>query len=198
MSRIPPRPRADVPELEAHLTTLEERMGFLPNSMLAMAHRPELVEALTQLSKVVYDPDARVSLQLRNLVGHVASRAAGCMYCAAHTANNATRSGIDDDKLSEIWEFETSALYTDRERVALRLAVAAASTPNSVTDELMDQVAEHFDPVERVELMTVVAWFGFLNRWNDSLATKLEDIPITTAERTVAAGGWHAGKHAPS
>ena len=198
MSRIPPRPREEIPELESHFTTLEQRMGFLPNSMLAMAHRPELVEALTLLSKVVYDPAAKVSLQLRNLVGHVASRAAGCMYCAAHTANNATRSGIDDDKLSEIWEFETSAHYTERERAALRLAVAAASTPNTVTDELMDQVAEHFDPLEQTELMTVVAWFGFLNRWNDSLATPLEEIPLTTAERTVSTGGWHAGKHQPS
>ena len=195
MSRIPPRPRREVPELESHFAALGERMGFVPNSMFVMAHRPALVEALTDLSRVVYDPDARVSLQLRNLVGHIASRAAGCMYCAAHAANNSSRSGIEDAKLAAIWEFETSELFTARERAALRLALAAASVPNAVTDELVDEASAHFDAEELVEIMTVVAWFGFLNRWNDSLATELEEIPASTASRTVAAGGWHPGKH---
>ena len=105
------------------------------------------------------------------------------------------RSGVDDRKLSEVWDFEASDLFTDRERAALRLAVASGSVPNAVTDDLMAEVAEHFDTEEMVELMTVIAWFGFLNRWNDSLATQLEDIPGATAERTVSPSGWHPGKH---
>jgi hypothetical protein len=37
----------------------------------------------------------------------------------------------------------------------------------------------------------VIALFGFLNRWNDTLATPLEDEPIEYLSR----GGWQAGKH---
>lgn len=43
--------------------------------------------------------------------------------------------------------------------------------------------------------MTVIAWFGFLNIWNDSLATPLEDVPRGHAERTVSGSGWTVGKH---
>lgn len=170
-------------------------MGFLPTSMLVMAHRPELVQALGGLAQVVYDPKASVSLQLRNLVGHVASRAAGCMYCSAHTASNASRSGIDDEKLAAVWDFEHSPLFTEAERAALRFARNAAVVPNAVTDVDIADLARHFDHREMVEILTVVAWFGFLNRWNDSLATTLEELPRSVAERTVAGGGWEAGKH---
>lgn len=195
MSRIPPRERSEVPELEEHFASLEDRMGFLPTSMLVMAHRPELVRALSDLAKVVYDPAAKTSIQLRNLVGHVASRAAGCMYCAAHTASNSSRSGIDDEKLANVWEFETSPHFDQAERAALRLAQHASLVPNAVTDEDLAELLEHYDRREAVEIMTVVAWFGFLNRWNDSLATPLEEVPRAQAERTVSRSGWTVGKH---
>lgn len=170
-------------------------MGFLPTSMLVMAHRPELVRAVAELAKVVYDPEAKTSRQLRNLVGHVASRAAGCMYCSAHTASNSTRSGIEDQKLADVWEFETSPHFTEAERVALRFAQHGAVVPNAVTDVDVAELEKHYDHQEIVEIMTVIAWFGFLNRWNDSLATTLEDLPRAEAERTVARGGWTVGKH---
>lgn len=170
-------------------------MGFLPTSMLVMAHRPELARAVAQLAEVIYDPDARISRQLRYLVGHVASRAAGCMYCSAHTASNASRSGIDDEKLTAVWEFETSPLFDDAERAALRFARSAAVVPNAVRDEDIAGMARHFDTEEIIEILAVIAWFGFLNRWNDTLATTLEDLPRSVAERTVAKTGWEPGKH---
>lgn len=170
-------------------------MGFLPASMLVMAHRPELVRALSDLAKVVYDPAAKTSIQLRNLVGHVASRAAGCMYCSAHTASNSSRSGVPDQKLADVWEFETSPHFSEAERVALRFAQHASVVPNAVTDEDVARLDEHYSRREAVEIMTVIAWFGFLNRWNDSLATPLEELPKAQAERTVSTGGWTPGKH---
>jgi hypothetical protein len=37
---------------------------------------------------------------------------------------------------------------------------------------------------------------GFLNRWNDTLATPLETGPRNFAECHLAATGWEIGKHA--
>ncbi|MGH8875177.1 MAG: carboxymuconolactone decarboxylase family protein [Acidimicrobiia bacterium] len=196
MSRILGRTRSEVPELEPYFQAFEERMGFLPNSMLAMAHKPALVRALTELAQVVYDPACKTSRQLRNMVGYMASRAAGCMYCSAHAAGNSGRSKIEDEKIAAIWDFEQSPLFTDAERAALRFAYHAAVVPNAVTDEDVAQLARLYGTEEMVEIMTVVAWFGFLNRWNDSLATRLEEPPRSFAERTVGGSGWVAGKHA--
>jgi hypothetical protein len=46
-----------------------------------------------------------------------------------------------------------------------------------------------------VEIVGVIAMFGFLNRWNDTLATPLEDAPLEFGEKHLAAHGWDAGKH---
>jgi|HubBroStandDraft_6_1064221.scaffolds.fasta_scaffold88798_1 hypothetical protein len=51
--------------------------------------------------------------------------------------------------------------------------------------------------VEIVELVGVIAYFGFLNRWNDTLATELESSPLNFAQCTLSNTGWSAGKHAP-
>jgi len=40
--------------------------------------------------------------------------------------------------------------------------------------------------------------FGVFNRWNDSMATPLEDEPIARAGALLADSGWNVGKHTPS
>jgi len=37
--------------------------------------------------------------------------------------------------------------------------------------------------------------FGFLNRWNDSMATPLEEEPVEVGEKHLAKLGWDIGKH---
>jgi hypothetical protein len=47
-----------------------------------------------------------------------------------------------------------------------------------------------------VELLGVIALFGYLNRWNDSMATTLEEGAQASAEQWLSEGGWERGKHA--
>ena len=82
-----------------------------------------------------------------------------------------------------------------RELIAHDLALAAAAQPNAVTDELFAQLRSCWSEGEIVELLGVVAMFGFLNRWNDSMATTLEPLAVEVAERAVGGVGWQAGKH---
>ncbi|HYD58140.1 MAG TPA: carboxymuconolactone decarboxylase family protein, partial [Burkholderiales bacterium] len=64
------------------------------------------------------------------------------------------------------------------------------------TDELFAALRRHWSEGEIVELLGVVAMFGFLNRWNDSMATPLEPVPTGVAEKALGDHGWSAGKHA--
>lgn len=41
----------------------------------------------------------------------------------------------------------------------------------------------------------MVALFGFLNRWNDSMGTTLESGAEEAAKRGLAGRGWTRGKH---
>lgn len=113
----------------------------------------------------------------------------------AHTAGGSLRAGIEDKKLDAIWEYKTSPLYSEEERVALDFALAAAAQPNAVTDELFAQMKQHWSEGEIVEIVAVVALFGFFNRYNDTMATPLEAEPIEVGEKHLASRGWKIGKH---
>ena len=195
MSRVAPLKPDDLPELAEVFQPVIQRMGFLPTSLLVMARKPKLLRAFIGLIEAVYDPEAEVSLELKNLVGHMASKTAGCMYCCAHTGSNASRSGSEDAKIAALWDFERSDLFSEAERAALRFAMAAAQVPSGVTDDLFDPLRKHFSDAQIVELMAVIATFGYLNRWNDSMATALEEEPLAFAERTLADTDWQPGKH---
>ena len=54
---------------------------------------------------------------------------------------------------------------------------------------------EHYDEGQIVEIVASIALFGYLNRWNDTMATALEPLPSHVAERALGGVGWEPGKH---
>ena len=174
-------------------------LGFAPNSVLTMLRRPALARAFTELNRAVMDNHGRVTSELKRLVGHVASRVAGCRYCEAHTIRAAERFGqqqhADEQRLAQVWQFRDSDLFTAAEKAALEFACAAASVPGAVDQRIGTELRRHWDDGEIVELTGVVALFGFLNRWNDAMATELEAPAAADGARWLATQGWSAGKH---
>ncbi|MDX2466121.1 MAG: carboxymuconolactone decarboxylase family protein, partial [Acidimicrobiia bacterium] len=75
-------------------------------------------------------------------------------------------------------------------------ALAASGVPNTVTDEQFVEMQSHWDDGQIVEILAVIALYGFLNRWNDTLATQLETPSRTAAEKIVGPQGWQVDKHA--
>jgi uncharacterized peroxidase-related enzyme len=194
--RLAPLSPEHSPELKDQFEAARKRMGFIPNSVLIMQRKPKMVQAFTQMSAAIWDPQGQVDLRLKRLISHVASRAAGCRYCMAHTADGAAKLGLDQQKLDAVWNYQSSPLFSAAERAALDVAVAASSVPNAVTDEMFLELRKHWSDEQIVEIVGVIAMFGFLNRWNDTLATPLEEEPLEFAEKHLAAHGWDAGKHA--
>jgi alkylhydroperoxidase family enzyme len=82
------------------------------------------------------------------------------------------------------------------ERAALNLALAAGGCPPSVTDEHFVELKTHFSEDAIIEIVSVIALFGWQNRWNDTLATQLEEHPLEFARAHLAASGWTPGVHA--
>jgi uncharacterized peroxidase-related enzyme len=194
--RIAPLPVEHSPDLQESFEAMRRNLGFVPNSILIMQRVPRLARALAQLTGAIWHPEGKVDRGLKRLIAHVASRTAGCQYCMAHTAGGALHFGIDDRKLAAVWDYQVSPLYSAAERAALDLAVAAGAVPNAATDQMFLELRKHWTEEQIVEIVGVIAVFGFLNRWNDTLATPLEDEPIAVGEKYLAAHGWSAGKHA--
>lgn len=193
--RIAPLPPEYAPELKEAFEVYIKSLGFIPNSVLIMQRKPAIVKALSQLAASIWDPGGSVDRGTKRLIGHIASRAAGCQYCMAHTAGGALHMGIEEQKLAAIWDYQKSLLYSEAERTALDFALAAAQIPNAVTDEMFAGLRNHWTEDQIVEIVGVIAYFGFMNRWNDTMATPLEDEPVEVGEKYLAARGWNTGKH---
>lgn len=194
MARLEPLGRADLPQLESLFQRYDETLSFVPNSLYTMARRPEILRAFSELITQIWRTGT-LPIELKPLIAIVSSTAAGCRYCQAHEAVDATMRGVDGERVAAVWEFETSPLFDDAERAALRFAQAASVLPNAVTDDHFAQLRRHWDEGQIVEILAVVGLFGFLNRWNDSVATDLEEIPAAVGRDVLAPLGWDRGKH---
>ena len=195
MPLVAPLEKGTSPEVDALATFFDETLGFTPNSVLTMQRRPEIASAFINLNKAVMANRGRVTSEQKRLIGYLASMSAGCRYCEAHTVLAAERYGATRERLDAIWDYRTSLLFTDAERAAFDFAIGASSVPNAVTAEIAVELRRHWDEGEIVEILGVIALFGFLNRWNDSMGTTLEPGAAEIGERQLSAAGWHRGKH---
>jgi len=161
MAHLKPLDASASPELAEDFAIFEEILGFVPNSLLTMQRKPEMVKAFGILTKATMSKENEVDLGFMRLIAHFASRAVGCQYCEAHSLIAANIHGVSQEKLDAIWEYKTNDLYTEAD----------------------------------VEILGAVCLYGFLNRWNDSMATDLEESPLAMGKHVLSQGGWDGGKH---
>ncbi len=173
----------------------QETLGFTPNSLFTMMHRPRIAEAFLEMNQAVMENKGRVNSALKRLIAYICSHTAGCRYCEAHTIRAAERYGAEEEKMRNIWNYKTSSLFSEAEKAAFDLAVAASSVPNAVDDQIAQNMRIHWNEGEIVEIMGVIALFGYLNRWNDSMGTQLEQPAAASGQNYLSAKGWSIGKH---
>ncbi|MGA9582422.1 MAG: carboxymuconolactone decarboxylase family protein [Allosphingosinicella sp.] len=195
MPLVEPLAKGSSPDVDELARFFDETLGFTPNSVLTMQRRPAIARAFINLNKAVMANEGRLTAEQKRLIGLLASSVAGCRYCEAHTTLAAKRYGASDARLESIWDYSNSPLFTGAERAAFDFAIAAASVPNAVTGEIAAALKRHWDEGEIVEILGVVALFGFLNRWNDSMGTTLESGAREAGGRHLAGRGWTRGKH---
>jgi len=182
MSRLPKLTDADMPEEAKPLFDFAQNMmGFTPNDAYDMARNPAILKGVAAMCGAIYAP-GEISQGLKRLIGHIASTAAGCKYCQIHTAHGAHEQGEDDARILAAWDYETSELFTEAERAALRIAQAGAMIPSEVTDEQFVDMRKHYSEAQIVEIVAVISMFGFLNRWNAIMDTDLEETPLSYTE----------------
>lgn len=192
---VNPKSSDDDPELQKLIEFFNETLGFCPNSVKTMHHRPRIAYAFIELNKAVMENNGRVTSSLKRLIGYISSNVAGCRYCQAHTIRAAERYGASQQQLEHIWEYKTHPAFMENERAALDFALAATVIPNAVDDDVANNLRKHWNEGEIVEMLGVIALFGYLNRWNDSMGTEMEAGAIESGEKFLAKEGWNTGKH---
>ena len=105
------------------------------------------------------------------------------------------RYGAEKEQLDNIWEYRTHAAFSEAERAALDFSLAASMVPNAIDEDLKTRLHEHWDDGEIVEMLGVISLFGYLNRWNDSMGTNIEEGAVESGEQYLGKHGWNEGKH---
>jgi len=195
MPLITPLAADDNEEVAELARFFNETLGFCPNSVLTMQRRPAIAKAFINLNMAVMANDGRVTAEQKRLIGYMTSANTGCRYCEAHTILAAERYGGTEERLANIWSFRDSDLYTAGEKAAFEFALAASSVPNAVDDQISAELNRYWDEGEVVEILGVVALFGYLNRWNDSMGTTMETGAVDAGERLLSESTWTRGKH---
>ena len=195
MPLVKPSSRIKDKETQKLVTFFNETLGFCPNSVLTMQKKPYLAQAFVNLNKAVMDNAGSISSEFKRIIAYISSNTAGCRYCQAHTIRAAERYGGEKERLEQAWDFENSRLFSEAEKVALRFTIAASSMPVSTSQELEELLQHHWDETDILEIMSVIALFGYLNRWNDVMGTSLEEDAKDSAE-SLLQNQWDIGKHA--
>jgi uncharacterized peroxidase-related enzyme len=192
---INPQSSIDDVELQKLISFYNETLGFCPNSVKTMHIRPKIARAFIELNKAVMENNGRVTSALKRLIGFISSFQAGCNYCQAHTIRAAERYEAQQEQIENVWEYRTHSAFSEAEKAALDLAVASSTIPNAVNDEIADNMRKHWNEGEIVEIMGVIALFGFLNRWNDSIGTEIEQGAQESGKKYLSRKGWTTDKH---
>jgi len=181
--------REDFMDFEELFNGVESFMGYLPNAYLSMAEQPALLSAFSGLAASVFQSEG-IDIQTKQLIALASSLSSGCKYCQAHTSHGAERAGMENEKIVDILNYDESSKYSDKEKAVLDLSFAAGKTPNQSTQKHFDNLKKHFSKKEIIDIVSVISLFGFLNRWNDTMGTVLEDVPENFVENKLKPLGW--------
>ena len=181
--------RKSLEEFEELFKLVESFMGYLPNAHLTMSERPELLKAFSGLAGAVFQSDG-LDAGTKQLIALASSLSAGCKYCQAHTSHGAERAGIEEKKIADILNYSESEQFSESEKAVLDLAFAAGKVPNSSNQRHFDELIKYYSKKEIVDIVSVISLFGFLNRWNDTLGTALEDVPENFVNDKLKPLGW--------
>ena len=165
-SRFPLAAVSDLPDdLRQRAEFVHSKLGFTPNVMLALGHRPEEARAFFAYHDALMEREDGLSKVEREMIVVATSAANECPYCiVAHGAILRIRSGdpLISDQIAANWR---TAPVSDRQRAMLRFAVKLARTPEDVEDSDYQPLYDHgFSDDHIWEIGAITAFFAMSNR----------------------------------
>ena len=156
---------------------------YIPNGVLAHMIVPEIGKAALNMMFAVLEHESLVTVDLKMLIANMTSYAVGCTYCQTNTYEATRNVSTDNEKLNNMWEYRTNPIFSDAERAALDIALAASASPSAVSDELRNNLKQYFGQTECAEIMATISVFSYFQKWNDTNGTQLEDRVISLVEK---------------
>jgi len=122
------------------------------------ARMPAVFLAMSAMYRALDRKSSPIEPALRSLVQVRVSQINGCDFCLDLNSFLGIGRGIVEAKLRALPQFEDSALFTEREKMALAYAETATHSGRRVAEQLILRLRKHFDDQAIVELAALIAY----------------------------------------
>jgi alkylhydroperoxidase family enzyme len=128
------------------------------------AHQPKMMIAMGRFNQGIRKGKT-VDERIKNLAELKGAQMIGCEFCVDLGSQICRNSGFSDSELLALPRYQSSDLFTDREKTVLDYTAAVMRTPVEVTDELFARMRSYFDDRQMVEITALLALVN-LDRFN--------------------------------
>ena len=145
------------------------KYGAVLDSALMWARAPKVFLGVAFLYGMIDRRGSPIDPMLRSLITVRVSQLNGCLFCIDINSATLLKHGVPLHKVEALNTWQTSDLFTDRERICLEYAEAVTLRPNAISEGLMEQLKNHFDDDGVVELTALIAFQNLSSKFNSAL-----------------------------
>ncbi|WP_136443177.1 peroxidase-related enzyme [Pacificoceanicola onchidii] len=166
ISRFPVPDVIDLPDdLRTTILAVQEKVGFIPNVFLTLAHRPDELRAFLAYHDALMDRDGGLSHAEKEMIVVATSNANECQYCViAHGAILRVRAknALIADQVAVNYR---KADITPKQKAMLDFAMKVMSAAGHISDTDFEALREHgFSNEDAWDIAAITAFFGMSNR----------------------------------
>ena len=133
------------------------------------ARMPVAFAAMSAMYRALDRKSSPIEPALRSLVQVRVSQINGCDFCVDLNSFLGIGRGIVEAKLRALPQFNDSALFTEREKMALAYAETATHSDRRVAEQLILRLRKHFDDQAIIELAALIAYQNMSSKFNAAL-----------------------------
>lgn len=158
------------PSVQPIFDRLTQAFGHMPSFFATMARVPEALEHFMPLYSAVINKGT-VEAKYKELAYLKTAQINGCEYCfRAHSASG-KKNGVSDEQIKALNFFMRSPAFDDKEKAVILFAERVTRGASGIREGAIQELKQHFNDNQIVELTLTVCIANFTNRFNDALIT---------------------------
>jgi uncharacterized peroxidase-related enzyme len=166
ISRFPVPKLADMPEdIQNRILAVQEKLGFIPNVFLVLAHRQEEFCAFFAYHDALMEKPGNLTKAEREMIVVATSSANQCQYCViAHGAilRIRAKNPLIADQVAINYR---KADITERQKAMLDFALKVSGSAQAIGDADFEVLKSHgFDDEDIWDIAGIAAFFALSNR----------------------------------
>lgn len=172
--RLQPIEKPDEPEIQSTYQMTRQKFGTVLTPLkVVTARMPESLGVNRELQK--FREEIQLDSELKLMVGMLTSEINGCGFCVDLAQSETVRENLGMEKFNALAEYQTSSLFSDRERAALAYAEEVTRQKN-VSDATFEELHTHFNEQEIVEITWLNAFQNYTNLVNIPLKIESDGL----------------------